>query len=86
MPGVLMRLEVTSGSVNAPSARASASFLVTQDHAPRGTEAAMVGTRASCQPMPVLRIVAPSCSIQPASVITSSSVEEFGTRSSMERR
>jgi hypothetical protein len=29
-------------------------FFVTQLNAPRGTDVAMVGTRASCQPIPVL--------------------------------
>ena len=36
---------------------------VAQAKAPRGTACAMVGTRASCQPMPVLRMVAPALSM-----------------------
>ncbi len=46
----------------------------------------MVGTRASCQPMPVLMRVAPAASTALASWITSSQVLPSGTRSSMERR
>ncbi len=76
-----MRLLVTSGTETAPR-----TFSVTQLNAPRGTEVAMVGMRASCQPMPVLMIVAPAASIAFASVTTSSSVEPPGTRSSMESR
>ena len=76
-----MRLVVTSGMETAPM-----TFLVTQVYAPRGTEVAMVGMRASCQPMPVLMIVAPAASIALASVTTSSRVEPPGTRSSIESR
>ena len=36
------------------------SSCVTQEKAARGTLVAMVGIRASCQPIPVLRIVAPA--------------------------
>jgi hypothetical protein len=36
------------------------SFLVTQAKAARGTLVAIVGMRASCQPIPVLMIVAPA--------------------------
>ena len=44
-----------------PAARNSSRiFFVTQAKAARGTLVAMVGTRASCQPMPVLMIVAPA--------------------------
>ena len=49
--GVLMRLEVITGMVNALRTLA-----VTQVKAARGTLVAMVGMRASCQPMPVLMI------------------------------
>jgi hypothetical protein len=37
------------------------SFCVTQANAARGTLVAMVGMRASCQPMPVFRMVTPAC-------------------------
>lgn len=47
--GVLMRLVVISGTL-----RCFLSSAVTQLKAPRGTLVAMVGMRASCQPMPVL--------------------------------
>ncbi len=46
----------------------------------------MVGMRASCQPMPVLMMVAPASSTAFARVMTSSSVEPPGTRSSMDSR
>ena len=52
--GVLMRFVVQTGMPTSPF-----SLRVTQVKAPRGTEVAMVGTRASCQPMPVLRMVDP---------------------------
>jgi hypothetical protein len=45
----------------------------------------MVGMRASCQPMPVLRCVAPAAMAW-ASCTTSSSVEPPSTRSSIDRR
>jgi hypothetical protein len=51
--GSLMRLVVTSGIDTAPF-----SLRVTQLKAPRGTGVAMVGMRASCQPIPVLMMVA----------------------------
>jgi hypothetical protein len=56
--GVLMRLVVISGIFTSPFMRA-----VTQAKAARGTIVAMVGMRASCQPMPVLMIVAPAASM-----------------------
>ncbi len=46
----------------------------------------MVGTRASCQPIPVFRAEAPAPSIARASVTTSSQVEPLGTRSISEMR
>lgn len=46
----------------------------------------MVGMRASCQPMPVLTIVAPAASTPFASATTSSREEPPGTRSSMDSR
>jgi hypothetical protein len=76
-----MRLLVISGTETEPI-----SFRVTQVYAPRGTDVAMVGMRASCQPMPVLIIVAPAASISLASATTSSRVDPPGTRSSMESR
>ena len=46
----------------------------------------MVGTRASCQPMPVLMIVAPARSMAFASGTTSSQLLPSGTRSSIDSR
>ncbi|MNE61592.1 hypothetical protein D3C80_1568180 [compost metagenome] len=40
---------------------------VTLLNAARGTLVAMVGIRASCQPIPVLMMVAPACSMALAS-------------------
>ena len=56
--GVLIRLEVTKGMFTLPF-----NFLVTQVNAARGTLVAIVGIRASCQPIPVLIMVAPAFSI-----------------------
>ena len=79
--GVLIRLEVMIGMPTSPI-----SFFVTQVKAARGTEVAMVGIRASCQPMPVLRIEAPADSTARARVTTSSQVEPSGIRSIIESR
>ena len=79
--GVLIRFEAISGRPTLPM-----SFWVTQAKAARGTEVAMVGTRASCQPIPELRRVAPAASTARASVSTSSKVEPSGTRSIIDSR
>ncbi len=79
--GLLIRFEVMTGIETSPI-----SFFVTQANARRGTLVAIVGMRASCQPMPVLMIVAPASSMALASVTTSSHVEPFGTRSIIDRR
>ena len=50
-----MRLDVITGIVISARTRA-----VTQVNAALGTDVAMVGMRASCQPIPVLKIVAPA--------------------------
>ena len=76
-----MRFEVMTGMPTLPISR-----FVTQAKARRGTEVAMVGMRASCQPMPVLMMVAPAASIFCASSTTSSKVEPLGTRSIIDRR
>lgn len=52
--GVLMRLVVQRGIPTDPL-----SFFVTHVNAPRGTIVAIVGTLASCQPIPVLMMLAP---------------------------
>jgi hypothetical protein len=52
-----MRLLVTSGTFTSPRSRR-----VTQAKAAARHQVAMVGMRASCQPMPVLMIVAPAAS------------------------
>ncbi len=79
--GVLMRFTATSGIPTSPFSRR-----VTQEKPPRGTTVAMVGMRASCQPMPVLSSVAPAASTARASSTTSSTVEPPGTRSSIDSR
>jgi hypothetical protein len=79
--GVLMRFVAQSGMRTS-----SRSFFVTQAKAARGTDVAIVGTRASCQPMPVLMSVAPARSTSFASVTTSSQLWPAGMRSSIERR
>ncbi len=79
--GVLIRLVATRGTDTAPLSR-----FVTPAQAPRGTWVAIVGTRASCQPMPVLMMSAPAASTACASWTTSSWVEPSGTRSSIESR
>ena len=79
--GVLMRLEVITGTES--SLRKCA---VTQVKAARGTLVAMVGICASCQPIPVLIMVAPAFSIALPSSTTSSEVLPPTTRSSIERR
>ena len=84
--GVLMRLLVISG-VSMPLARRWArSLAVTQAKPARGTLVAMVGTRASCQPMPVLMMVAPPVATRSARVVTSSQLLPLGIRSSIESR
>jgi hypothetical protein len=62
------------------------SFAVTPAKAARGTEVAMVGTRASCQPMPVLMMVAPAASIALACITISSQAEPPSTSSSIDSR
>ena len=79
--GELMRLVAMSGIATSPF-----SLPVTQANAPLGTEVAMVGTRASCQPMPVLMRVAPAASTAFASITTSSQLCPPGMRSSIETR
>ncbi|MCY1437691.1 hypothetical protein D9M71_538630 [compost metagenome] len=79
--GVLMRLVVTSGMSISPR-----SLAVTLVKAARGTLVAMVGMRASCQPMPVLISVAPACSMAFASTTISSQLLPPSTRSSIDRR
>ncbi len=79
--GRLIRFVVTSGMPTSPFI-----FFVTHANAPRGTEVAIVGTRASCQPMPVLMIVAPARSTAFASSTTSSQLLPSGIRSSIDSR
>ena len=59
---------------------------VTHVNAARGTIVAIVGTRASCQPIPVLMIVAPAASTACASATNSSHVLPPSTRSSIDKR
>ena len=79
--GVLIRFEVISGTRTSPIIRR-----VTSAKARRGTLVAMVGTRASCQPIPVLMIDAPAASTARASVTTSSQVEPSAIRSIIDSR
>ena len=60
--GILIRLVAISGMLTSCLSRC-----VTHAKAARGTIVAMVGMRASCQPMPVLMMVAPAASIACAS-------------------
>ena len=77
--GVLIRLEVTTGTENA-----CLNFAVTQVKAALGTLVAIVGILASCQPIPVLIIVAPTFSTALPSCITSSALLPPSTRSSID--
>ena len=54
---MLMRLEATTGM-----STCSATALLMSTNALLGTEVTIVGTRASCQPKPLLMIVAPAAS------------------------
>ena len=76
-----MRFDVHSGTPTSPI-----SFCVTHVKPARGTQVAMVGTRASCQPMPVLIMETPAASISLARESTSSQSEPWSTRSSMDSR
>ena len=62
--GVLIRLDAQTGTVATALRRA-----VAERQAPRGTWVMIVGTRASCQPMPVLKTETPASSSSPASSI-----------------
>jgi len=79
--GILIRLVAISGSFTC-----GFNFAVTPAKAARGTEVAIVGTRASCQPMPVLIIVAPAFSIALACARISSQAEPSSTSSSIDKR
>jgi hypothetical protein len=77
---------VTSGVVMPAAANSAFILRVTQANAARGTLVAMVGTRASCQPMPVLMMLAPPCATALPNVTTSSQLLPPGTRSIIDRR
>src|SRR5690606_40713037 len=79
--GVLMRLVVISGICTSPL-----SLAVTLVKAARGTLVAMVGMRASCQPIPVLMMVAPAASMALARVTISSQTLPPSIKSSIDRR
>jgi hypothetical protein len=79
--GMLMRLVATSGTFTC-----GLSLAVTPAKAARGTEVAMVGMRASCQPMPELMIVAPAASMACACCTISSQLLPSSTRSTSDRR
>jgi hypothetical protein len=84
--GVLMRLLATTGTVTPSARRSSRRRRVTPVNAARGTDVAMVGTRASCQPMPELMIVAPAAATACASCSTSAQELPPGIRSIRLRR
>ena len=67
--GVLIRFDAQTGTDTSALSRA-----VAESQAPRGTWVMIVGTRASCQPMPVLSTVAPASTTRWASSSTSSQV------------
>ena len=79
--GMLIRLVATTGTDTCSLSRAAYEV-----NAARGTEVTIVGTRASCQPMPRLRMLAPAASTSRASAVTSSHVWPSSTRSSTEMR
>ena len=79
--GSLMRLDATSGIDTLPIRRR-----VTWAKAARGTLVMIVGTRASCQPMPLLMMFTPACSSACASATTSSQLLPSSTRSIIETR
>ena len=79
--GMLMRLDAITGTVTS-----SFSLPVTHANAARGTDVTMVGTRASCQPMPVLISVAPAASTSRPRATTSSQLWPPSTRSSSDMR
>jgi hypothetical protein len=79
--GALMRLDAHTGTATSALSRA-----VIDRQAPGGTCVMIVGTRASCQPMPVLSTVTPASSSRCASSTTSSQVWPSSTRSSSEIR
>ena len=68
-----------------PSFAGEMTVATTLVSASRGTEVTIVGTRASCQPMPVERIVAPAASISVARARISSHVWPPSTRSRIDR-
>ena len=79
--GLLIRLDAQTGTDTSALSRA-----VAERQAPCGTWVMIVGTRASCQPMPVLSMVTPAASSACASSTTSSQVWPPSTRSSSEIR
>ena len=78
---MLIRFDAQTGTDTSSRSR-----FVVHVQAPRGTWVMIVGTRASCQPMPVLITVAPACSTSRASSTTSSQVWPPSTRSSSDIR
>ena len=79
--GIFIRFVVINGIDTSPINR-----FVTQVKPARGTIVAIVGILASCQPIPVLIIVAPLFSTWRASSTTSSHELPSEIRSSMESR
>jgi hypothetical protein len=78
---MVIRFDATTGMPSSGRSRP-----VIDVNAARGTDVTMVGTRASCQPMPELMIVAPAASTAfPNSTISAQSWPS-GTRSAMDNR
>ena len=78
---MLIRLLVTTGTLTCGRNRSATSV-----KALRGTDVTIVGTRASCLPMPVEMMVAPAASISVARARISSQVCPPSTRSRIDRR
>ena len=79
--GSFIRFDVTTGIF-----RYGRSLPVTHENAARGTIIAIVGTRASCQPIPVFIRDAPASSTRCPSSTTSSKLLPSSTKSRQERR
>ena len=79
--GSWMRFEATTGTPTS-----SRRCWVCSAKAARGTEVTMVGTRASCQPIPVESTSTPARTRDCASAVVSVQVCPSGTRSSREMR
>jgi hypothetical protein len=78
---MLIRLEAITGIRTCSD---TASLMSTNTRL--GTDVTMVGTRASCQPMPVLMMVAPAACTSVARAVISSQLWPFSTQSAIDIR